>query len=331
MNDSRSLSRIAPFLFIIFLLSAGQAAASTQSGGPDLQVLQVYGNFETSRPSSIFIVLQNNADPSEMREGAGGLQWEADPETARSILAGLVSADDRIEILSGPQMAGLLPAGENLTVQFTALAQGAPIGIYPLILRLNYSRLSGVRQSREDGLAGFVFVYERLSRDISVPVEVVQGPKVVLEKTSGRARPGEGSKLSITIANRGDEPAVQLSMQARPSAPFLMVENAADEVCIAPGESAELSLSVFTDENATQGYYALPCIISYRDEAAPEDGGGLHWEQRREELVGLVYVGEEGAFIWLYIAVAGLVLLAVISLARRRLTGKGRRLRIVRS
>jgi len=249
--------------------------------------------------------------------------------SARSILAGLVSADDRIEILSGPQMAGLLPAGENLTVQFTALAQGAPIGIYPLILRLNYSRLSGVRQSREDGLAGFVFVYERLSRDISVPVEVVQGPKVVLEKTSGRARPGEGSKLSITIANRGDEPAVQLSMQARPSAPFLMVENAADEVSIAPGESAELSLSVFTDENATQGYYALPCIISYRDEAAPEYGGGLHWEQRREELVGLVYVGEEGAFIWLYMAGAGL--LAVISLARRRLTGKGRRLRIVRS
>ena len=48
MNDSRSLSRIAPFLFIIFLLSAGQAAASTQSGGPDLQVLQVYGNFEVS-------------------------------------------------------------------------------------------------------------------------------------------------------------------------------------------------------------------------------------------------------------------------------------------
>jgi len=329
MNASSSLSRLAPLLFIIILLSAGQAAASTQSGGPDLQVLQVYGSFEIGRPSSIFIVLQNNANPSDMREGTGGLQLEAEPETARSIVAELASADDRIEILSGPQMAGLLPAGKNLTVQFTAMVHGAPIGIYPLALRLNYSRLSGVRPSQEDGLVSFAFIYERLSREISVQAEVVQGPKVVLEKTSGRAQPGEESKLSIKIANRGDEPAAQLSMQARPSAPFLMVENAADEVSIAPGESAELSLSVFTDENATEGYYALPCAISYQDEAAPEYEGGLHGEQRREELVALVYVGEEGAFIWLYMAGAGL--LAAIALARRRLTGKGRRLRIVRS
>jgi len=259
MNASSSLSRLAPLLFIIILLSAGQAAASTQSGGPDLQVLQVYGSFEIGRPSSIFIVLQNNANPSDMREGTGGLQLEAEPETARSIVAELASADDRIEILSGPQMAGLLPAGKNLTVQFTAMVHGAPIGIYPLALRLNYSRLSGVRPSQEDGLVSFAFIYERLSREISVQAEVVQGPKVVLEKTSGRAQPGEESKLSIKIANRGDEPAAQLSMQARPSAPFLMVENAADEVSIAPGESAELSLSV--SQMRTPRRDTMPCHV----------------------------------------------------------------------
>ena len=67
------------------------------------------------------------------------------------------SSDDRIKILSGQQNAGLLAAGENATVQFMAQAEGAALGIYPLQLRLNYSRLSQVTASGEREHSQFCF------------------------------------------------------------------------------------------------------------------------------------------------------------------------------
>jgi len=412
MKAPGSLCRLALFLFMIasslifLILSApaqavgqveeaggiesgvqgGEAAKALGGDSPDLQIGGLYGNFEIGRPSSIFVVLQNNAQPSESSDLAGGFIGPGgagyDRRTARSIEAVLLSADDRIEILSSPQMAGLLAPGENVTVQFSALVRGAPLGIYPLALRLNYSRLSAAAASQEDGLTGFTFNYQRLTGELPLQAEVVQGPKMVLAETDVSAEAGGESKIRLTIENRGDEPAGRLKLEARPSPPFLMVENGEDEVRVAPGESAALAVSVFVDENAQSGYYALPCTITYRDgeEAVqdgwlagllhqtmgvilgavpygrsrlPEDGqgevdngnekdevgeeddvSGQPWqagEPRREELVALVYVGEEEWLAWLYPVGAGLVLLLALALAARWLMGKGRRVRIVRS
>ena len=127
------------------------------------------------------------------------------------------------------------------------------------------------------------------------------GPKIELEELEGETLPGIESSLQLFLANRGDEPALDLQMQARPSPPFLMVENGQEQASLAPGESALQSLSVFTDENATSGYYALPCMISYRD--------GQDGERRSQELAVLVYVGEDSPSSWLYLGAAGLILL----------------------
>lgn len=371
MNAPRPLRRLALFSFIIYLsllifhqsVSAQALDQSEQNGAPDLQILDIYGNFEIGRPSSIFVLLQNNAAPGKGAEGTAGTAGTAgaeggaaryapglERETARSLAAELLSSDDRIEILSGPQMAGLLPAGEDVTVQFSALVKGAPPGIYPLELRLNYSRLSGVIPSREEGLTSFAFAYERLSKQQLIQAEVVQGAKIVLEEAGDIAAGGE-SKIRLAASNRGDEPAWRLQLQARPSPPFLMVENGADETSIEPGGSSDLRLSVFTDENATSGYYALPCTITYWDEGEPgqaglaggeagrkaagdggEEDGKQYGEQRREELVALVYVGERGGFSWLYLVGAGLVLLLLAGGLKGlgMLLVKSRRLRIVK-
>ena len=365
MNAPRPLRRLALFSFIIYLsllifhqsVSAQALDQSEQNGAPDLQILDIYGNFEIGRPSSIFVLLQNNAAPGNGAEGTAGAEGRAarsapglERETARSLAAELLSSDDRIEILSGPQMVGLLPAGEDVTVQFSALVKGAPPGIYPLELRLNYSRLSGVIPSREEGLTSFAFAYERLSKEHLIQVEVVQGAKIVLEEAGDIAAGGE-AKIRLAASNRGDEPAWRLQLQARPSPPFLMVENGADETSIEPGGSSDLRLSVFTDENATSGYYALPCTITYWDEGEPgqaglaggeagrkaagdggEEDGKQYGEQRREELVALVYVGERGGFSWLYLVGAGLVLLLLAGGLKGlgMLLVKSRRLRIVK-
>jgi len=285
-----------------------------------LQISSIYGNLEVGRPSSIFVVLQNNASPLQ-EPGEPGFN----KETARSIVALLQSSDDRIEIFSGRQNAGLLAAGENATVQFMALAEGAALGIYPLQLCLNYSRLSQVTASGRERAPNFVFDYEKASIELPLQVEVVLGPKVELEELKGETLPGAQSSLQLFLVNRGDEPALDLQMQGRPSPPFLMVENEAEQASLAPGEGASLSLSVFTDENATSGYYALPCLLSYRD--------GQDKERRNQDLAVLIYVGEDAPSLWLYLGAAGLILLLMAGglWGLRRFMSGRRRLRIIKS
>ena len=309
-------------LLFLLLLPADFSAGADDSPaeGPHLQISSIYGNLEVGRPSSIFVVLQNNASTPKEPDEPG-----FNKENARSIVALLQSSDDRIEIISGQQNAGLLAAGENATVQFMAQAKGATQGIYPLQLCLNYSRLSQVTASGGERAPNFVFNYEKASIELPLQAKVVLGPKVELEELKGETLPGAQSSLQLFLVNRGDEPALDLQMQGRPSPPFLMVENEEEQASLAPGEGASLSLSVFTDENATSGYYALPCLISYRD--------GQDKERRNQELAVLIYVGEAPPSLWLYLGAAGLILLLLAGglCGLRRLMSGRRRLRIIKS
>ncbi|MDQ1261419.1 MAG: hypothetical protein QG575_600, partial [Euryarchaeota archaeon] len=229
----------------------------------------------------------------------------------------------RIRIFSEPQNAGLLAAGENVTVQFMAQAEGAALGIYPLQLCLNYSRLSQVTASGGERAPNFVFDYEKASIELPLQAKVVAGPKIEQEELVGVTLPGIESSLEIVLANRGDLPALDIQIQARPTSPFLMVENGQENASLAPGESAPLRLSVFTDENAASGYYALPYQISYRN--------GQDAEIRRQDLAVLIYVGEQSPSPWLYLGAAGLIVLLLAGglWGLRRFMSGQRRLRIV--
>jgi hypothetical protein len=323
MNAARVLCRFLLLLFLILLfLPTGFSgkADSSPDDGPRLQISSIYGNLEDNRPSSIFVVLQNNASPPKDPVEPG-----FNKESARNIVAKLCSPDDRIRIFSGQQNVGLLAAGENATVQFMAQTEGVALGIYPLQLYLNYSRLSQVTVSGEKNIPNFVFAYERAMQELPLQVKVVQGPKIEQEELEGETLPGIESSLKIVLANRGDLPARDIQMEARPIYPFLMVENDQEKASLAPGESASLRLSIFTDENTTSGYYALPCRISYRDR---QDG-----EIRNQDLALLIYVGEESSFPWLYLGAAGLILLLLAGslYALRRFVSGQRRIRIVKS
>ncbi len=287
-------ARLLLFFFSLFALFCLSAVSSGQSDevvqqAPHLLISSVYGDLEQDRPSSVFVVVKNNASVSE--SVANSISKEQDElglnkGNARSITAELISQDDRIQILSGPQVAGLLSGGENTTLQFMALAEGVPLGIYPQELRLNYSWLSDVTVSEEDGTIDFIFNYMDESIGLPLPVLVMMGPRIELSGQEGSVASGEDALLVITLTNRGDETARDLQVQARPTSPFLMVENGNENISISPGESIDLGFSIFTDENATAGYYALPCSITYQDE---QEG-----ETRREEVSALIYVSDRG-------------------------------------
>jgi hypothetical protein len=304
-------------IFPIFILTG---ASDTAGDGPQLIVSSIRGNLEDGRPSSIFIVLKNNASPGKDR-----VEPAFDKESARNILAEIESSDERIKIYSGQQNAGLLAPGENATVQFMALTDGADLGIYPLQLHLCYSRLSQVTVSGTGAAPNFAFSYEKPSQELPLQVKVMQGPKIEPEDLNGETLPGAESILKIFLANRGDLPATAIQMQARPTDPFLMVLNGQENVSLDPGESAPLSLSLFTDENATSGYYALPCRISYR--------GGQDGEMRKQDLAVLIYVGKQSSFPWIYLVAAGLILLVLAGslFGLRRFLSSHRRIRIIKS
>ena len=114
---------------------------------------------------------------------------------ASSITAGLESSNDRIRVLSGIQMAGTLAPGENETVQFMAQTELADVGIYPLQLRLNYSRLSKVTAEGVDSAPDLVFSYEEVSFEIPLQVKVIRGPKIELKEVTGEATAGKEATL----------------------------------------------------------------------------------------------------------------------------------------
>jgi hypothetical protein len=295
-------------VFVVLLLVAISGRGEDKGDdGPHLEISSVFGHFEQDRPSILTILLHNNA--SALAEGTG---FDAKKGDADRIVAFLQSGDDRIKVLSGPQGAGTLAPGENRSLEFTALAEGAEVGIYLLQLCLNYSWLSQVTVSGDENLPDVVFGYEDASQEVPLQAKVVQGPKIQLEELKGEAFPGEESELQLLLTNRGDEPAIDLQLEAYPQMPFSSVETGKEPTRIDPDGSAVVKLKVLTEDNATPGNFALPCQIIYRD-----------GDKRKDDLAVLVSVQRRWPLGWLLSgAVLLLLLIGVFLGARKYLSGR---------
>ena len=307
-------------LVLLFLSTTIAVNGEDQHAGePHLEASSIYGSLEMDRAATISIVLHNNASPLVVPE-----ELDLKKADACSITAELESSDDRIRVLSGIQMAGTLAPGENETVQFMAQNELADVGIYPLQLRINYSRLSKVTAEGVDSAPDLVFSYEEVSQEIPLQVKVVRGPKIELKEVTGEATVGREANLELDILNSGDEPANDMHVEARPLPPFLRVENEKGDVDLDPGSTYLVKLLVFTDENATPGYSPLPVKISYRD---PVQSGQMIQDQ---DLALLVMVPKNASPITWLLLPAGLLLLLLLAggyYGRRRFLGKKRKSR----
>jgi len=299
-------------LFLFLSTNIPGCAEDQRTEGIHLEVSAIRGALEMDRPTTVAIVLFNNASPSKDLDELG-----LNKANASSITAELESSDDRIRVLSGPQMAGSLGPGEDKTVQFMADTEGADVGVYPLQLRLSYSRLSEVTASGEESAPDLVFSYKEVSQEIPLPVKVVRGPRIELKELKGEAIGGKESSLELSIVNNGDEPALDLRVETRSMPPFLRVENEKGPVNLDPGGSYLVKMLVLTDENATPGYSPLPVKISYLE---TEDIG-----QRSQDLAVLVMVHNDESSVTWQLSLAGLVLLAGGSYGLIRFLNKKRK------
>jgi len=305
----KALAVLVVLLMVMILGQGGDQGAD----GPRLEISSVIGHLELERPSVLTILLHNNASAQAPSEGAG---IESRKRDAMEIVAILQSSDDRIKVLSGPQVAGTLAPGESRSLEFTLLVEGAEVGIYPLQLFLNYSWLSQVTVSGDKSLPDILFEYEEALKEVSLQAKAVQGPKIKLEDLKGEAFPGEGSELQLVLTNRGDEPALDLQVEAYPQTPFSSVEIEKEPTRIDPDGFAVVKLKILTEDNATSGIFALPCKIVYSD-----------GNPRREDLAVLVSVKRAGLFGWLLPGAVLLLLLAGGFVGTRRYLSSRKRSR----
>jgi hypothetical protein len=290
----------AILLSILLVLIAGRAEDPGEDG-THLEFSQIASKLEQEGDSTIAVLLYNNASNLAKAE-----KTNFGSEDVRAIVAELKTADDRIKVISGPQVVGSLAPGENRTAEFVVRSEDANVGIYPMELSLRYSKLSNLTISGEENFPDIVFAYENVSQDFLIQDKVVQGPKIELEELKGNAFSGKESELEIYLVNKGDEAAIDLLLETYPQPPFLSTQGTNERMVIEPGGSLKTNLLVYTDENATPGYYALPCEITYKD-----------GNSRRQDLPLLVYVEKNEYSRWL-LSAAGLMLLVGGSLVLKR-------------
>jgi hypothetical protein len=322
VSISRMISAVILFFFLLAAVSFSYSVSAEdgKNGGPDLDISSVNDRLDTNGPSTLYVVLHNNATGQATKFQ----EVDLDPAKARGITAELVSDDERVRVLSGPQMAGSLGPGENATVEFMALAEGAEVGVYPARLRLSYSRLERISTSSEDIAPDIIFVYEDLSEELPLPVKVVLGPKIMIQEIKGRARPGEATELEVVVANEGDEAAIDLRLEARSNPPFLRagdeLGNESDEKPnykdLEAGSRASFELMVLTEGNATPGYSPLPCSISYRISPPEQDMDQIgKGSERREDIALLVMVEEDSYLETWMLFFAGILIILILAAA----------------
>ncbi len=321
-------------LFILFLLAACCRASDSSEDGPHLEVVSTSGNLEIDRPSVIAVEICNNAtydtnydttydathdaihETGEYDKEPDALDAERSKDNAGAIVAELSSQDDGINVLSGSQVLGTLAPGMNRSVRFSVLAGSTPKGVYPLQLKLRFSRLAKVSSTGDESVPDVSFSYEEERLELPIEVDVVQGPKIETE-IKGNVALGKEAELEAVFANRGDEIAVDLQMEIQALPPFVEVQNFRERLQIEPGGTALTKLLIRADKNATPGYYPLPCSISYRN--------GEYGDMRSEELALLIHVQNDSFLGWLMMPAAGLLLLVGGFWGGRTLLGQKKR------
>ena len=269
---------IEPILFFFFFMIAlvvGQSSTPVFApDGPELVISSVSSNLENGKPGTILIEFLNNASVQPKDD-----ELKAESSKAMGITAQLISRDERIKILSEPQVAGSLVPGQNRSLLFAAQPEKeAGTGIYLLELLVSYSNLTDIKISESQDI---VFVYENATKTMPIEASVALGPDIRIERVKGKATPGKESELEIIIANAGDQLAKNVEILLEANGLFLNSTSNNELGDLRPGDSTSANIMIKVPGDLAQGHYALPGQTSYT----------VNGYRRTEDTAVLVEVG----------------------------------------
>jgi hypothetical protein len=319
-----------PLIFILVLVipSGGDDYTSTQ-GGPHLIVSSINGTLEIDRPGTIWFDIKNDANSTAVVQNESDQRFPAwlqpgygtNVSDALDVSVELQPKDAMFEMLTGPQLAGSLESGKSKAVEFNMRTDETAVpGVYPVDLLVTYRRLSDVQTSGDPEQSDVAFKYANVSETIPEEVNVVQGPRILVEEVKDGIPTGIESELNLVVVNSGDLPATDLQAKILPEAPFGSSDESLLLGSLDPGHTASAKFMIKTENGTVPGVYALQVGVDYLDGKTP----------RKEELAALVPVKSQSeAGSMLAPAVAALVFVSavyvVIRTYQRRLRRKRKR------
>lgn len=310
----RLLLGLLIFILIAASLSGGADNTSAQSG-PHLIVSSVNGTLETERPGTIWFDIKNDVDVSAgggNKTGQGFPDWlrqgyGTNVSNAIGVSAELLPKGAMFEMLTGPQLIGSLESGKNRTVGFNMRTDGTAVpGVYPADLLVTYRRLSNVQTTGDPEQPDVTFQYSNVSETIPEEVNVVRGPRILVQEVNDGVPAGTESELNLILANSGDLPVTDLRARILPQPPFVSANDSLFLGPLDPGQSATAKFKIKTENGTVPGVYALQIGVDYLD------GKTI----RKEELAALVPVKSQSE-TWSMLAPAAgaLVLVSVVYVA----------------
>lgn len=322
---------LGPFILILvmIILSEGADYTSSQSG-PHLIVSSITGTLEIDRLGTIWFDIKNDANASTVEQNVSGQRFLAflqkgygtNISDAVGVSAELLPKDARFEMLTGPQIAGSIESGKNRTVGFNLRTDSTAVpGIYPVDLLVTYRRLSEVQTSGDPEQPDMAFQYANVSETIPGEVNVVQGPRILVEEVKDGILTGKESELNLILVNSGDLPATDLRAKILYEAPFTSGDGSLLLGNLDPGNSVSVKFRIRTENETPPGIYALQIGVDYRD------GETL----REEEMAAIVPVKSQSETGSMLVPVAWvLVLLSTAYIVVRTYQGRFRRKRMSR-
>jgi len=282
-------------------------------GGPKLAIVSVDSKMKVGCVGSVLIELENLGDvvmkpkrspQSEMENMLAALEGEMELEASKAmgIEARLMSKDDKVEILSGPQLAGSLQSGDvsKSPLEFQVRIDGdANAEVYPMVLELSYQVQNNVLVGGDPLYPEIQFQRDSAQETISLEVTVVTGPRIVVKEVQGDLSPGHSSWIEVTLENRGDEPAVNLRAKLEPLPWFKMSDETLDPLVvgeIAPGKSKKTEFWVEVEEDIEPGNVGLICQIWYVSGEEAQKDIGVEAVETTEELALLMKVERPSRF-----------------------------------
>lgn len=296
MTEFTLMMGAAVLVLLLLPLALAEEDFYGSEGGPRIFVTSVNSTLETGKTGSIFVKIENQGEVTGLVEKKAPQteddkmlallegEMEMEGSEAIGIRGRLSSRDDRVEVLSRPQLAGSLAGGEVLDrpMEFSVRADStASAGVYPMVLEISYERLEDVLVRGNPLYPEIHFQRSNTTETISIEVPVMAGPILELEVVKGSISPGRSTALELVVANRGDLPARDLRARLLVHPPFNSTGEEIELGDVEPGKRSGAEYPLEVDRLADPGERALVWQVRYRA------GEG---EERSEELAALVDV-----------------------------------------
>lgn len=262
----------------------------TVYGGPDLSVT-IVGDDEFYRGDSVELNINlmnkgvitgfrsetddDDLDSLEQKLQQAEMSYECQRTTAIGIVAVLTSLDPAIDVKSGPQEAGTLVSGDEISspVKFNIeISENAPAGEYPLLLNLYYGYQKNIEVSGDNetdlGITNMDvgIWYDVGSQNITFPVYVKEAADFEVINVSSQLVACEEGMLYATYTNVGEVVAEDATVRISAADPFSTTDDQAYLGTLEPGDSAVAIFKLKVDDTAIAKPYAINSEVKYDDQ-----------------------------------------------------------------